>query len=236
MSEIVTIGNATLHHADCRDVLPTLGQIDALVSDPPYGIDFKHSGSATRPVGMRAFVRSNAERIGGDDVAFDWATWAIYTKNVLLFGANHWHAQPTFGSLLCWDKSIGIGPKDSFTDGEFMWTSQKTQRNVYRQLWKGICSSGEMRRNFVRVHVSQKPVELMRWCIELFRDEPRTVFDPFMGSGSTGVACVQLGRAFVGIEFERKYFDIACERISRAHAQGQLFPAVVAKPEQMEIA
>ena len=76
---------------------------------------------------------------------------------------------------------------------------------------------------FGNVHPTQKPVPLMAWCLEQ-AGRPATVLDPFMGSGSTGVACVQLGLAFTGIERERKYFDIACERISRAQAQGTLLP------------
>jgi DNA modification methylase len=71
-------------------------------------------------------------------------------------------------------------------------------------------------------HPTQKPVNLMTWCIEQIGN-PQTILDPFMGSGTTGVACANLGRKFIGIELERKYFDIACERIAAAYAQGRLF-------------
>ena len=84
-------------------------------------------------------------------------------------------------------------------------------------------------------HPTQKPLELMLWTIEQ-AGSPQRVLDPFMGSGTTGVACAELGRQFIGIERERKYFDIACERIARAQAQGQLLPPEpVAAPEQQTI-
>jgi len=74
-----------------------------------------------------------------------------------------------------------------------------------------------------RVHPTQKPLDLMRWCIDKCKPDPQTILDPFMGSGTTGVAAIQLGRKFIGIEREPKYFDIACKRIEQAAAQGKLF-------------
>ena len=86
--------------------------------------------------------------------------------------------------------------------------------------------------SYAKEHPTQKPVQLMEWCIR-HAPEPETVCDPYMGSGTTGVACAQLGKAFTGIERERKYFDIACERIARAQAQGQMFaPESAALPTQ----
>ena len=90
----------------------------------------------------------------------------------------------------------------------------------------------ESERHVPRVHPTQKPVALMAWCLS-FAPDAQTVLDPFMGSGTTGVACKQLGKAFTGIERERRYFDIACQRIARAQAQGQMFPSEPARtPEQ----
>ena len=88
--------------------------------------------------------------------------------------------------------------------------------------------------NEERFHPTQKPVAVMAWCLDQV-PAAKTVLDPFMGSGTTGVACAQSGRAFTGIERERKYFDIACERISRAYAQGKLFAPEIVKPQQAEI-
>ena len=88
---------------------------------------------------------------------------------------------------------------------------------------------------FPRSHPTQKPLPLIAWCLER-SGNTKTVLDPFMGSGTTGVACAQSGRSFTGVERERKYFDIACERIERAYAQGKLFAPEIVKPQQAEIA
>jgi len=84
-------------------------------------------------------------------------------------------------------------------------------------------------------HPSQKPIEVMEWCIRQVPDDAETIFDPFMGSGTTGVACVKLGRKFIGIEIDSGYFEIACKRISDAYSQPDLFvDSTKAEPENQE--
>jgi DNA modification methylase len=116
---------------------------------------------------------------------------------------------PATMGWLYWEKRMG----GDFADGELAWTSQ---HRALRQF-------SYFKKNKGDEHPTQKPVELMRWCIEMCKNQPDTILDPFMGSGTTGVAAIQLGRKFIGIEREPKYFDIACQRIEQAVAQGQLF-------------
>jgi len=199
--QIERIGDATLYHADCREVLPTLPVHDLLLTDPPYGI-----GIAANP------VRQAHERMDWD--ALPPAPWLFglmqeRASNLVVWGGNYFPLPPS-QTFLVWDK---MQPENfSLAMCEQAWCSFKKPAKMYRQ---SVTS-------YDKQHPTQKPVELMSWCIN-HAPENATVLDPFMGSGTTGVACVQLGRSFTGIERERKYFDIACERIARAYAQGQLF-------------
>jgi site-specific DNA-methyltransferase (adenine-specific)/modification methylase len=116
-----------------------------------------------------------------------------------------------------------------FADCELCWTNWPQAVRRIQHLWNGFArAGGEVRYD----HPTQKPVEVMKWVIELC-PKAETVLDPFMGSGTTGVACMQLGRKFIGIEREPKYFDIACKRIEQAVSQGQLFTPAAPQPVQM---
>ena len=219
MAEKVTIGNCELWHGDCREVLPDI-EADACVTDPPYGIAYVHSGGG---IGVGA-KRNHSMPIHGDDKPFDPALLLRFPI-VLMFGADHYRDRlPSGGTLIAWDKHTGIGPNDSFADAEYAWTNLKVKRNVFRYLWKGVACEKAGEENGKRWHPTTKPQGLMRWCLELMPNALR-IADPYMGSGSTGVAAVALGRRFVGVEIHRPYFDIACERIAAAQAQGQLFTA-----------
>lgn len=223
------IGNATLYCGDCLDILPSLKGIDAVVSDPPYGIGYVHGGGG-KGYGASQGTATSIKPIHGDDQPFDPAPWLDCagasdpkSKAILLWGASHYKTRlPEGGTFLCWDKSCGQGAADSFVDAEFAWTNRKNARCIYRHFWKGALRTGEDNSNKSnRTHPSQKPVELMRWCLETARiGLGKTVLDPYMGSGSTGVACVTSGRKFVGIEIDPDYFEIACARIEKAQRQG----------------
>jgi site-specific DNA-methyltransferase (adenine-specific)/modification methylase len=208
VSEIVTIGDATLYHGDCLEILPTLPKVDAVITDPPYGL-----GIAANP------VRQKHERMAWDsapptEAAFDMVRSAADIQ--IIWGGNYFPLPPT-QCFLVWDK---VQPEDfSLAMCEMAWTSLKSPAKLFK---RHVASYG-------KEHPTQKPVELMRWCVAK-AGEPTSVVDPFMGSGTTGVACMQLGRKFIGIEIERKYFDIACERIENAQRQTKLFEE--AKPEQ----
>lgn len=142
------------------------------------------------------------------------------------------------GGWICWDKHTGIGPNDSFSDAEFIWCSFKTSRNVIRYLWKGVACVKAGEDGGARYHPTTKPLGVMRRIIEL-APAADAICDPYMGSGSTGVAAVQMGRRFIGCEIDRRYFDIACRRIDDAYRQVPLLPAAHPVPsdqQQMELA
>ncbi len=224
MTEKVTIGNCELWHGDCRDVMPTLPKVDAVITDPPYGLGIDGQKESTRRDGSQ--LRKHHEKLGWDSAIPDGelmqAVLAAGSQQIV-WGGNYFSDDlPSSRGWLVWFKGqTGL----TMSDGELAWTSLSIPlrvKNLHRtHLWQ---ESPE--------HPTQKPTELMEWCLS-FVPNAQTILDPFMGSGTTGVAAVQMGRQFIGIERERKYFDIACERIARAQAQGQLLPPEpVAAPEQ----
>jgi len=218
VTDIVRIGDATLIHADCRDVLPTLPKFDLLLTDPPYGIGAARGSHSNLKMADEAW----------DDAPPSSETIALARGRCdfsILWGGNYF-ALPPSRCFLFWDKTP-MPP--SYAAGELAWTDL----NLNADKWNG--KVGDETPVKLRAHPTQKPVGLMLWCLGKAA-KAKTVLDPFMGSGTTGVACAQSGRAFTGIERERKYFDIACERIERAYAQGKLFQPEPAKPEQQEIA
>ena len=214
MAEKVVIGNAELWHGDCREVLPGLPKHDLLLTDPPYGLNY----TPTQP-GATAHAA-----IAGDDVLLDLRFMFDAAYQCIAWGANCYpQFLPYGGRWLCWDKRGGIESADRMLGSPFelAWTSKTSGYDkILRLLHGGVVNADAA--NQKREHPTQKPVRLMAWCLAM-ASSAQTVLDPFMGSGTTGVACTQLGKAFTGIERERKYFDIACERISRAQDQGRMF-------------
>lgn len=208
----------TLHLGDCREILPTLGKVDAVVSDPPYGIGYQRgtggSGWKTNTGGRakREAEHSNDQGVTGDDVPFDPAPFLV-AGDVILWGGNHFAARLPHGRWLAWDKLAGVPEFDDFSDVEFAWRKGRGKDRVYSLLWKGLLQAQRSGKREERVHPTQKPIPLMEWCIGMV-DPALRILDPFMGSGTTGVACVRLGRRFTGIEIEPRYFDIACRRIA----------------------
>ena len=213
----VIIGDATLYLGDCMDVLPTLGRFDACITDPPYGI-----GENSAKVASRSRTH-NGKPLVTDYGFFDWdkappnpeVIDLIRTKGECLafFGGNYFYLPPT-SCWLVWDK-MNSG---DFADCELVWTNWPKAVRRLQWRWNGMIRQG----NEARYHPKQKPLEVMKWVIELC-PKAETILDPFAGSGTTGVAAIQMGRKFTGIEREPKYFDIACKRIEQAYAQEQLF-------------
>ena len=224
MAEKVVIGNAELWHGDCMEILPTLGKVDAVITDPPYGMKLNADFSSMASKFKGSNGGNKYENIIGDDQDFDPSPFLAMSKNVVLFGADYFCKRlPESGTWLVWDKRLDNSADKMFGSCfEIVWTSTTRKKEVLRHKWAGIFGM-EREDNQTRVHPTQKPIELMGRCIN-FYPKAQTILDPFMGSGTTGVACAQLGKAFTGIERERKYFDIACERIARAQAQGTLLP------------
>ena len=220
--EEVIIGNARLIHGDCRDVLPTLPANIAIVSDPPYGIGYAKGRGGK---GNHSWARDgnrNREGIIGDDKPFD-PEHLLGFDRVLIFGADHYAQRLPHGRWLAWDKLDGKEPWDSFSDVEFAWMNKPGAARIFRMVWKGLCQGAGKDKGIRRTHPTQKPVDLMEWCIEQ-AGRPAVVCDPYMGTGATGVAAMNLGLQFIGVEIDRRYFDIACERIEIAQRQATLLP------------
>lgn len=214
----VTIGNCRLIQADCRDVLPTLGRVDAVLADPPYGIGYAHGSGG----GKLAKSTTLLAPILGDDQPFDPSPWL--EGPAILWGGNHFADKlPPSQAWLVWDKRCADYSNDQ-ADTEMAWTNLDFPARMFRHVWNGMLRGKESKTP--RVHPTQKPVALMEWCLG-FLPDAQTILDPFMGSGTTGVACVNLGRSFIGIELDPGYFDIAVKRITDAHKQADLF---VSKP------
>ena len=213
MTDIVKIGNATLYHGDCLEILPTLPKVDAVVTDPPYGIGDRW-GSEMK--GKRGSSRLwSAEEAEWDSAPVDAALLGRVLeqgRQHIVWGGNY-YTMPAARGWLVWDKV----QKFSGADAELAYTNLDIPVRVYR------LSRIDAHQNLERgkQHPTQKPAMLMEWCLGFV--EGATILDPFMGSGTTGVACANLGRKFIGIEIKRKYFDIACERIAATYAQQRLF-------------
>lgn len=233
-------GRATLYLGDCLPLLPLL-RFDAIVSDPPYGIGFQHGGRGRNSRGgafSKNGVVARTDKIYGDGAPFDPQhllrerprSNGIYTKVVALMGANHYAQKlPACGSWFCWDKSCGQGAAATFTDAEFGWMNRKNPRCIFRFFWMGCCRQGEGNQGKQkRLHVSQKPVELMMWLLETARiGLGKTVLDPYMGSGSTGVACLRTGRKFIGVEIDAGHFETARARIEAEIAAQDAAPSTL---------
>ena len=212
---IETIGAATLYLGDCRDVLPTLGKVDAVVTDPPYGIGEAAGANKSRSNIAPATDYGDADwdnqPIADDVMALVHAAapWRV------VFGGNY-YPMPATSCWLVWDKEN----TGDFADCELAWTNLPKAVRRLRYMWNGMLRANNEPRGD---HPTQKPVGVMKWCIGHLPDGCETILDPFMGSGTTGVAAVQMGRNFIGIEREPKYFDIACRRIEQAQRQGDMF-------------
>lgn len=208
------IGNATLYLGDCLEILPTLEPVDAVVTDPPYGID---AGGGYGRAGRKIQNDSNLNVT----IQGLWQASSLSEGNAIVFYspriAPEYHAATKFldwvGQVI-WDKKapgMGGGLRYQHENIGYYGDKKKIKKQFsvftfYRDAEK---------------HPHQKPIELMDHVVGGY--EAQVILDPFMGSGTTGVACMNLGRKFIGIEIEPKYFDIACERIENAQRQQRLF-------------
>lgn len=200
---------ATLLLGDCLEHMRGMADasVDAVITDPPYGIGRDGAKRTTsRHGGRKAYEFQGWDASRPDKVVFD--EMLRVGKTVIVWGGNYFADYlPPSQKWLVWDKDQRIMQ----SDGELAWTSLDGALRIYDLNRVALMTDGA-------VHPTQKPVSLMKWCIEQVRD-CQTIFDPFMGSGSTGVAAVQLGRNFIGCEINPAYFAIAQRRIEAAQAQ-----------------
>ncbi len=218
-------GRVRLYLGDCMEILPSLTCIDAIITDPPYGQKL-NTRNGTRgnkpPHSDRTIEAKDWPEIEGDDAPFDPTPWLRYPR-VVLWGAQHYCDRlPPGTKWLVWDKREGVMQNDN-SDCEMAWTNQRGVVRMHRQLWAGLLRRGE-ENGQATTHPTQKSIALMAWCMEQVGvPSGATVFDPYMGSGSAGIACVRTGRSYIGVEKVKQHFDMACERIGRELAQGDFF-------------
>ena len=233
----VIIGDARLILGDCMDILPTLGKVDAVITDPPYG-----TGTAKKS-GLRKGSVAKSSYEGFFDSLENVIETVIPAIEVCI---------SRFGRvvLTCGFKAMWHYPKPSHV-GSFQYGAGTTVMSCWGPaLWQPIlfygrdpkqgtltpdsfqgCNDSDTQTD----HPCPKPLKSWRLLVNRASLVSETILDPFMGSGTTGVAAIQLGRKFIGIEREERYFQIACERISNAVAQGQLFAPERPKQDQMKL-
>lgn len=225
------IGDCTLYLGDCMTILPTLDKAGAVVTDPPYGIDIGGSGTigGSGVVEPKNYGKSDWDKKGMS--AAQWEAINEVSDRWIVWGGNHLsNVLGSSAGVLIWDKKCQNGWNDTFSEMEIAYTNLITRAKGFRHLWAGALRHSEQGAN-VREHPTQKPIKLMQWCIEFVPADQR-ILDPFMGSGTTGVACAKMGRKFIGIEIDPKYYEIACNRIEEAYKSPDMFVQPVAKAVQ----
>jgi DNA modification methylase len=224
------IGGQRLILGDCLEVMQELGPVDAVVTDPPYGIERDKGMGGGGRNGLGTVKRTPKQYIGGWDddrpprAAF--AAMLAITDAAIIWGGQFFSdLLPQSGKWLWWDKLQNM---PSYGDGELAWTNLPGNAVKKFATHNG---AGGFAAQMQRWHPTQKPVALMEWCLG-FLPDAQTILDPFMGSGTTLVACQKLGRSGIGIEIDPDYFEIACKRVEEASRQKDLFVEPAPKPEQ----
>lgn len=234
----IIINDCTLYHGDSGDFIKgvSLNEFDAMLTDPPYGINadkgFSGAGgfsSASKPT--KAIERRQYSGDWDNERPPASLLYACLNrvKQSIIWGGNYFTdilEQNNF--WLVWDKENTM---PTMSDCELAWTN--INKNSVKRI--NFNNNGCMAREKGRYHPTQKPVDVMHWCLTQFQNAPSHIFDPFMGSGSTGVACVKAGLKFTGVEIDKEYFDIACQRIEDAYKQPDLFVQAQKEPENHDL-
>ena len=230
----VIIGDCTLYQGDCLEIMPTLGKVDAVVTDPPYGIGFKYESHNDTEAAFKSFINALREHpvallqypeemmrlvvpiLGAPDEVMAWVYGSNLPRQLRLWGFWGCDVDPRRA------KQPARNPE-----------SKKVLSDIVAGYdWREIPQVKNVSADKTE-HPCQLPVSVANWALETLHAQ--TILDPFMGSGTTGVACAKLGRKFIGIELEPKYFDIACERIQKAYDQPDMFVEQPKKPEQNKL-
>jgi site-specific DNA-methyltransferase (adenine-specific)/modification methylase len=209
-------------NADCYTLLDAWPSNAALVTDPPYGIAVVKNGKigGCRPNAKWSNPANTAARqIAGDDRPFDPDPFLRFGV-VCLWGANHYASRlPDSPCWMVWYKRMA-GQENNFADCELAWTNLDAPARCTQHLWMGFLRASEQREHW---HPTQKPVSVCAWCLRTLALPAETlVIDPFMGSGSLGVACHRAGLRYLGVEIDPEHYATAKERLQRETAQGLL--------------
>lgn len=205
----------TVIEGDCLDVLREIpaGAVDAVVTDPPYGVNLQ-TNFRERGCG-KLCAANDYPPVHGDDKPFDPSPWVAFPR-VCLFGANYFadRLEPSGKWLVWYKRDRGVVVDQADAELAWTWGVSGTVPRVFHHEWMGMVKASEHGQR--RVHPTQKPVSLMRWVLEQMDvPEHALILDPFCGSGTTGVACIETGRRFIGIEIDPKYAAIARNRLEQ---------------------
>ena len=202
--------SVTIYHGDCRDILPEIGKVDLVLTDPPYGIGESKGKNKARGCIATSKDYGFSE---WDNAPIPWPVieqCISYGSKAIVFGGNYYPVPPS-PCWLVWNKDNG---KTDFADCELAWTNLKGAVRMLTWRWNGMLQQ-DMKNKEYRWHPTQKPVPVMKWCV--VQAEPvASVLDPFMGSGTTLVAAKALGKKAIGIEIEERYCEIAAKRMAQA--------------------
>lgn len=217
---VVCIGDTDLYQGDCLEIMPHLEKVDAVVTDPPFGVgNFVQTTGNVRGVAVtwndcipRPEVFEHIRRLANQRI---------------IWGANFFNCFEPNGGAIVWDKAQ---PMPNFSKADIASCIHYKKTEIVRIPWTNFVSAHKGETS----HPCERPVDLYRWCINYLPQPIESVLDPYMGSGSCAVACVNLGRRFIGIELDEGYFDIACERICKAYAQPDLFLEAAKQPEPQQ--
>ena len=213
--------NVTLYRGDCLHILPTLADVDAVISDPPYGMGWDTNslrfggGKSPLIVRKRGDGKDWGGGVTGDDAPFDPSPW-LAVPAVALFGMNHFAQRLPVGTTLVWIKKGEHLYGRFLSDAELAWVKGGHGVYVYTKQFPPSVRAVEHANaaETFTAHPTQKPIGLMRWVMERAKVPfGATVLDPYMGSGTTGVACIRTGRRFIGIEIDPTHYETACKRI-----------------------
>ena len=204
----------TIYHGDCREILPTLPKVDLVLTDPPYGIGADRNMRANTQYGKALAISKDYGTGDWDRRRPEAASFRLMldaASEQIFWGGNYFSDYlPAQTCWLVWDKDNG---SNGYADCELAWTNLDRAVRKFRHRWMGMLQEN-MKEKEERYHPTQKPTEIMRWCIDL-ASNPQTILDPFMGSGTTLRAAKDLGRKAIGIEIEEKYCEIAVKRLAQ---------------------
>ena len=214
------IGDCTLYLGDCLEVMPELGKVDAVVTDPPYGTQVTSWDASLAP---QVFSQIDSMTAG-------YSVW-FYSNTRLAHILTALKSDTRDTWVAVWHKSNAMGFERKFAP---QWVPVVIAYDKGAKFWgKDLHECAIVKQPFD--HPTPKQIGITQWCVDRASSESQTILDPFMGSGTTGVACVNLGRKFIGIEIDPGYFDVACKRIREAYRQPDFFVERPAPPEQMLI-